>query len=170
MGAGNVSAYVKLQFGGREQAFRLGIGELRELQDLAGAGPATIFARLMSNQPQASDRKRPLAENYPEGHNDPDYILDLNTYALLRSMGGDWRIDDIRETIRLGLIGGGMTPTDAFVTVSRYVDQTDKYPPVDNIGTAASILLHALSGPQDDPVGKPEVETAAPKVDEATTA
>lgn len=149
-----MSATVKLQLGGREQTFRLGIGELRELQDLLDAGPATVLARLMSIQPQAKNLRRPIADDYPASQNDPDFLADLNTYALLRGIGGDWRFDDIRETIRLGLIGGGMTPTDAFVTVARYVDQTDKHPPVDNIGIAAGILFHALAGPQDDPVGK----------------
>lgn len=148
-----MSAAVKLQFGGREQAFRLGIGELRELQDLLDAGPATVLARLMSIQPQAKNLRRPVADDYPAGDRDPDFVADLNIYALLRSIGGDWRFDDIRETIRLGLIGAGMTPTDAFIAISRYVDQTDKYPPVDNIGTAAAILFHSLAGP--DPVGKP---------------
>lgn len=163
-----MSAAVKLQFGGREQAFRLGIGELRELQDLLDAGPATVLARLMSIQPQAKNLRRPVADDYPAGDRDPDFAADLNTYALLRSIGGDWRFDDIRETIRLGLIGGGMTPTDAFVAISRYVDQTEKYPPVDNIGTAAAILFHALAGPQDDPVGKPETGKAKTRAMRAT--
>lgn len=156
-----MSKTISLPFGGKQHPFRIGIGELRELQDIAGVGPATILARLMSGQPQASDRHRPVADNYPSGNNDPDFIADFNTYALLRGIGGDWRIDDIRETIRLGLIGAGMSPTDAFVAVSRYVDQTDTHPPVDNIGIAAAILIHALTGPKDDPLGKqpPEKKT-----------
>src|SRR5690606_951747 len=158
MGARNVTSTVKLQLGGREQPFRLGIGELRELQDLLDAGPATVLARLMSIQPQAKNLRRPVADDYPGRQNDPDFIADVHTYAMTRGIGGEWRIDDIRETIRLGLIGGGMTPTDAFVTVSRYVDQPEKYAPTDNIGIAAAILLHALTGPQDDPVGKPTPE------------
>lgn len=163
-----MSAAVKLQFGGREQVFRLGIGELRELQDLLDAGPATVLARLMSIQPQAKNLRRPVADDYPVGDRDPDFVADLNTYALLRSIGGDWRFDDIRETIRLGLIGAGMTPTDAFIAISRYVDQTDKYPPVDNIGTAAAILFHALAGPQDDPVGKPATGKTKTRAKRAT--
>lgn len=158
-----MSGNVTFPFGGKEQSFRLGLGELRELQDLCDAGPGTILARLMSNQPQAKDMQRPIADNYPNGHQDPDFIADFNTYAMLRSIGGDWRIDDIRETIRLGLIGAGMTSTDAFIVVSRYVDQIDKYPPVDNIGVAARILIHALTGPKDDPVGKPEAEKTRTK-------
>ncbi|TKT78424.1 gene transfer agent family protein [Aquamicrobium sp. LC103] len=151
-----MSRFATYPFGGKQQAFRLGIGELRELQELVGAGPSTILARLMSFQPQAQGLRRPQPDDYPHGHEDPDFIADFNTYAMLRGIGGDWRIDDIRETIRLGLIGAGMTPTDAFVAVSRYVDQTDKYPPVDYVGLAAGILIHALTGPKEDPVGKPK--------------
>ena len=158
MGACHVSKFAKFPLGGKEQSFRLGIGELRELQDLTGAGPSTVLARLMSNQPQANGLRRPIADDYPNGHEDPDFVADFNSYAMLRSVGGDWRIDDIRETIRLGLIGAGMTTTDAFILVSRYVDQTDKHPPVDNLGIAAGILLHALTGPQDDQLGNVEAE------------
>jgi hypothetical protein len=158
-----VSATVKQILGGKEHSFRLGIGELRELQDLCNAGPATILARLMSAQPQANGLRRPDPDTYGLGANDPDYAADFNTYSLLRSIGGDWRIDDIRETIRLGLIGAGMSSTDAFIAVSRYVDQVDKYPPVENTGTAAVILIHALAGPSEERPGKPETETALTK-------
>ena len=147
---------IKLPFAGHERAFRLDIGALRELQSTCNAGPSTILARLMSYQPQMADRQRPQPEQYRGGDMDPDYGADINLFAMLRQIGGDWRVDDVRETIRLGLIGGGMSPTDAFVFVSGYVDQ---YPLTDNIGLAASILMHALIGDQDDPAGKPIAET-----------
>ncbi len=38
---------------------------------------------------------------------------------VARLEGGTWRVQDLRETLRLGLIGGGMTPTDAMVKVRR---------------------------------------------------
>lgn len=97
-----------------EHDFRLAIGQLRELQEKCGAGPAEIHNRLAA---------------------------------------GTWRVDDIRETIRLGLIGGGMTPTDALVLVTRYVDNR---PLMENVVAAQAVLLVALIGAPDDKVGKPK--------------
>lgn len=116
---------------------------------------ATILARLMSSQPQAANARRPDTENYPLGASDPDFLADFNAYALLRGIGGDWRVEDVRETIRLGLIGAGMTPTDAFGMVTRYVDDIARSPLVDNVGIAAAILHHALTAPEGERPGKP---------------
>jgi Phage tail tube protein, GTA-gp10 len=146
---------ITLPFGGAAREFRLAIGQLRELQDKCQAGPATILARLMSYQPQASDTKRPRHEDFEFGALDPDFLADMNVFGLVRSIGGDWRVDDVRETIRLGLIGGGMTPTDAYVAVTRYVDER---PLTENIGVAAAVLIHALRGDENDPVGKSQPE------------
>src|SRR6185312_3542608 len=98
-----MSRTLKEDFGGAEREFRLGIGELRELQGKCEAGPATILARLLAFQPQAIGMKRPVAKNYELGESDPDYGADCNIYSLLRTTGNDWRVDDVRETIRLGL-------------------------------------------------------------------
>lgn len=148
---------VKLEFGGAEREFRLAIGQLRELQEACKAGPATILARLMSFQPQAEDVKRPRSADYETGELDPDFLSDWNIYSLLRNVGGDWRTDDVRETLRLGLIGGGETPTNASVMVARYVDNADEW--VLNVALASQVLIHALVGEQDDKVGKPKAET-----------
>lgn len=37
-----------------------------------------------------------------------------------RLNGSNWRVADLREPIRLGLIGAGMLPTEALVMVDRY--------------------------------------------------
>ncbi|MDQ1183582.1 gene transfer agent family protein [Agrobacterium larrymoorei] len=147
---------IQLPLGGKLRDFRLDLGGLEELQSACDAGPATIFARLMAVQPQAANTKRPNPDNYGSGVEDPDFVADFNTYALLRGIGGDWRIADVRETIRLGLIGGGMTPGDAFVNVSVYVDNVEKFPLTENVGLAAAILHHALTAPKGEEVGKLE--------------
>jgi hypothetical protein len=36
---------------------------------------------------------------------------------------GRWKLADVRETIRIGLIGGGKTPQQALALVKRYVDE-----------------------------------------------
>lgn len=83
---------------------------------------------------------------------------------LSRLASGTWRIDDIRETIRLGLIGGGKPPISALALCERYVDAR---PWLENAPYARSILLAALVGVPDDPAGKAEaVEENNPMTDE----
>lgn len=60
-------------------------------------------------------------------------------------------VDDIRETIRLGLVGGGMPAAKALKLVERYVDDMPRKP---NHIHAQAILDAALVGVPDDPVGK----------------
>lgn len=74
----------------------------------------------------------------------PPEILDRLTFRK-------WLVDDVRETIRLGLIGGGKTPTDALVLVIRYVDDR---PLMENAPVAQSIMIAALVGVPGDQPGK----------------
>lgn len=74
---------------------------------------------------------------------------------LQRLSGIDWRIDDIREVMRLSLIGGGMKPTDAHLLCVRYVDNR---PLMESRLHAQAILLKALVGDPDDPVGKNQAD------------
>lgn len=70
---------------------------------------------------------------------------------------GTWRVDDIRETIRLGLIGGGKTPLEALTLVVRYVDGR---PWAESTLVAFGIISAAIWGvPEDQPnVGKEEAD------------
>lgn len=74
-----------------------------------------------------------------------------------RFMDGSWRVDDVRETIRLGLIGGGMKPTEALILVKRYVDERPK---MENVTPARLIIGAALFGDPEDEVGKEGPEEA----------
>lgn len=72
---------------------------------------------------------------------------------------------DIRETIRCGLIGGGMESAKALKLVVRYVDDEPRaqfYP------LALAILNASIVGVPDDPVGKSAAgeTTAAPLASE----
>lgn len=62
---------------------------------------------------------------------------------LMRLTTHRWRVDDILQTIRLGLIGGGMAPIDALVLVTRYVENR---PWGENVVIAAQILVAAVTG------------------------
>lgn len=67
---------------------------------------------------------------------------------LTRLAAGSWRVDDIRETIRLGLIGGGLKPSEALTLVQRYVDDR---PLGESVQTAQAIVLVAVFGAPDEP-------------------
>ncbi|MBP7619360.1 MAG: gene transfer agent family protein [Gemmatimonadales bacterium] len=107
------SAAIDLDFADDTYRFRLGWGELEELQEKCNAGPQRILMRLAS---------------------------------------ADWRIDDIRHTIRLGLIGGGVEPVKALKLVRAYVEAR---PPVESVTLALGVLQVAL-------IGAPEERDAAP--------
>lgn len=79
---------------------------------------------------------RELQEKVDAG---PAWILD-------RIRTGAWRVDDLRETIRLGLIGGGAKPGEALKLVERYVDAQ---PLADSVPAAMVILSTALFGAPD---------------------
>ena len=71
---------------------------------------------------------------------------------LQRLSDSSWRVDDIRETLRLGLIGGGMTPMDALILTKRYVDDYG-HNLIENAKAAQNVIFAALVGVKDDPVG-----------------
>lgn len=72
--------------------------------------------------------------------------------VLGRLYAGLWRIPDIRETVRLGLVGGGTHPVEARKLVERYVD-TDLV-----AGAALAILILSaalgIEERQPEPSGK----------------
>jgi hypothetical protein len=73
--------------------------------------------------------------------------------VLHRLEHGMWGINDIRETIRLGLIGGGMEPKDALAAVKRHVDENE-HGLAPSALVALAILQAVMFGVPDDPVGK----------------
>lgn len=83
---------------------------------------------------------------------------------------GTWRVDDLAETLRQGLMGAGMAAEDAGPLV---IGLMEKHPITDFKMTAYSVLAHALIAPEGDPVGKPDgvdlAETEAPGASPAST-
>jgi hypothetical protein len=80
--------------------------------------------------------------------------------VLTRLRLGHFKIDDVRETIRLGLIGAGTTPSAAHSLVTRYFDLE----PIGNYAALAlDIMIAALFGVDPDAPKDGE----APEVDEA---
>ena len=72
---------------------------------------------------------------------------------LGRLNSGAWRVEDISNVLRLGLIGGGMEPAAALKKVRAYVEAR---PPTENLLFAQAVLSVACYGAPDEPVGNPE--------------
>lgn len=89
-------------------------------------------------------------------------ILDLEAKCdagiatvMTRLGSGTFRLNDVREPIRLGLIGGGMAPDKAMQAVRNHVDEN---PLTSSVLLAYAIIEAVMVGVPDDPVGKkPEV-------------
>lgn len=77
---------------------------------------------------------------------------DAGPYVLLdRFRNQTWRVQDLRETIRIALIGGGMVPMKALALVTRYVD---KRPLAENVPACLMIMTACVLGVPGDAPGK----------------
>ena len=91
---------------------------------------------------------------------------DCGPYVLLeRFRNSTWRAQDVRETIRLALIGGGMKPVQALTLVVRYID---KRPLAENVPAALMIMTAAVVGVPGDAPGKSK-GAAAPRARRSRT-
>jgi len=86
----------------------------------------------------------------------------IGLLGIHRRLQTDCLIMDYRETIRLGLMGGGMKPLDALKLVKRYVEAR---PAQESVPLAMMILMAGLVGVEeekkdDPPLGKQQAETA----------
>lgn len=75
-----------------------------------------------------------------------------------RLHAGTYKIADVRETIRIGLIGGGKKPDEALRLVRTYVDQR----PLAESWQVARVVAHSLMfGFEASPLGKQEAAPVA---------
>lgn len=89
---------------------------------------------------------------------------DAGPYVVLQRLhSGSWRIEDITNIIRLGLIGGGMEPSPALKLTRAYVEAR---PPMENLIPAQVILSAALMGAPEEKVG--EENAASPEENSST--
>ena len=85
---------------------------------------------------------------------------DAGPLQIFERLGtGTWRVDDVFEVIRQGLIGGGMEPREAGPLVTGLME---RHALVDFVLTARAVLAASLMGEEDDPVGKPTGEETLP--------
>lgn len=77
-----------------------------------------------------------------------------------RLRDGTWRIEDVIETLRLGLIGGGEKTSEWAKTARKLVEDNVRPGRItEHVLAATAVLLMALHSPADDPVGKDEAGT-----------
>lgn len=97
-----------------------------------------------------------------------DEKFEIGPQRMLIDYGSnDGRIPWTREIIRLGLIGGGMKPAEAFALIKNYVDQR---PIMESVMHAQAILAAAVVGlPEDEPPGKSEAPETETEADETPT-
>jgi hypothetical protein len=77
-------------------------------------------------------------------------------FIFTRMLAGQWQMQDVREVVRLGLVGGGVAPAAAIKLVRAHVEQRPQ-----DIGgedgllvLAVKILAAALHGVPEEPAGK----------------
>ena len=136
------TAEITLPFGSEERRFRLGLGEWRAVQEKTGVGPGVLAQRLAPIV-DALQRKVPFSEI-------------LRTGAM-----GAWNVDDVREPLLQGLIGGGMNPTEAGILVRQAFDPR----PLDlhNLSVAFAVITEGYLPPEDEPAPAAGEQKAPPK-------
>lgn len=84
----------------------------------------------------------------------------------MRLQSGTWRVEDVIETIRIGLLGAGSEGKAARELVEANIRPPDI---AVHVLTALAILLAAIQGVPDDPVGKDEATTGAPETESSVS-
>lgn len=143
---------IRHQFGTEEQAFRLRVGEWRDVEKACDAGLGEIAARIA-----------PLAALVQTGARVPGGLM----AAVAAGALGPARLDDVRAPLLHGLIGGGRTSTEAGALVRLVFDEelaAGRGPVVEYAGLALAIVMEAIIGlgdeAEDDPPGEPEAAAA----------
>lgn len=71
--------------------------------------------------------------------------------VLMRLQSGQWQVDDYRETLFQGLIGGGMAPLQARKKIEAYCDGR---PASECLLTAQAVLSAFIAGAPEEKPGK----------------
>ena len=139
------------QFGEEERDFLLTIGQIRRVEEVTGRSLQEIVQRLA-----------PLIDLLRSG------VLKSSAdimQAMIAGRLGVAQVGDIREPILHGLIGGGMSSTEAGALVKNVFDESFKVsgasPILTHAPLAFDIALNAIVGWQDDSLG--ETQPTPPK-------
>jgi len=72
---------------------------------------------------------------------------------IQRYTAGTWRIDDVREAILQGLIGGGLNSHEATQVMMGHFDDTPIFP---HVTIAQAIVASAVIGVEEESLGEPK--------------
>lgn len=138
----NYSAEIQLDWGGEpERAFRLGIGQIKKLQEKTGAGPTGIAARCLVTLAVLGAQRR------------HDYVaiaqMDLSNLAEAPMLA---------EVHLQALMGAGVPAPEALKLVREWVEER---PLAESLASAYRICNASVYGPEDEPLGEPEGEEVA---------
>jgi len=80
---------------------------------------------------------------------------DAGPFAIFDRLGDkSFKVQDIREVLRLGLIGGGLEPSKALSLVRDWIEER---PLLENVPIAQVVLSAALVGaPEEETIKKPQ--------------
>lgn len=134
-----MQTHIDLKFADGEYRFALGLAQVHELQRKTGVGIGGLYARVLQGR---------VADDPTVGH--PAYAA--------------YHVDDVRETIRQGLIGGAqgrVDDQDVTVTALRANELVERYlsdmPLSPQWDMAAAILYAKIEGYEPKP-GEGETE------------
>jgi hypothetical protein len=130
-------------FGRDEHPFRLRVAEWRAIEKTCNSGLAEIAGRIA---PVVLLMAGGLARH-------PGGLLG----AIAEGQMGSARLDDVREPLVQGLIGGGMGSTEAGALVRMMFDEVlgaGHAPMLAYAELAFAILAQALIGLEDEPLGE----------------
>lgn len=136
---GTTTGEYRGELGGVERTFRLGLGQIRAVEQACDAGLGELAQRL-ATWPD-------MRERHPEAG-----LLALVAAGAI----GRWRVADVREPILQGLLGAGLDAREAHAVVKQWVEER---PLVENVGLALGVVLAPLFGPEGDALGKSPAAT-----------
>lgn len=131
------TGWIEEPFGGEDRRFRVAIRELRLIQAKCAAGPPELARRLARGVLQR--RATPNAT-----------ALELSVRGM-----GEWNVDDVREPILQGLVGGGLSPNDAANLVREFIDDRGFKGLFENVELALTLVIAGVATPEADPLGEP---------------
>lgn len=149
-------------FGAQERKFILLVAPWRDLEKNRNAGLGAIAQRLA-----------PLVQLKANGIDNAGGLF----MAVMHGAMGAALMDDVRETLLQGLIGGGMTATEAGALVAKIFDgevAAGKGPVLNWCDLAFDIVMAALIGlpdePRTDQPGEPKADATPAKRARSKTA
>lgn len=144
-------------FGGEERPFRCLLGELRKIQVACDAGPSLVVSRLA--------RCVQVQRQHPKAG-----PLELAILGL-----GDWRIEDVRETVFICLVAGltaanvPNAPNVAGKVVKTWIDDRGFIGLYENAELALTLIIAGGARPEDYVIKEPGSGESAAAEGTATT-